>query len=416
MPLDVLRDSSGNEVEAFECVAAEYPTGFRVMHKQHDGTLIATIRPENLQFTLNKKQPHTIQYEYSHAQGVSPDFVGAYRTDFELWYYDTPIMAGMHTKAPQVVREEGFTTIAGQDWKHYLERRHYPFNYGTVINNFAEVNDYQEGGSPQGYAFYYTDTDVTVIAKKLLDVTLSRPYSLDLRYPTLTTALGIPASFGMPLADTQDILSYIDGLSDIDPGFDYEIDFYKELRFFSPRKYDTAVWDDPTLAVYEFSEAAGTLDYVTQGPTFVNDGPIATHWNAGAAGKTGTRVGASLGYEASQAVYRRLDGTADYGDVVNRTVALQRAMHDFSFALNPAHEIEMTVITNRINNFFVLFLPGYPIWLDAVLGSSGGSYSHRIQSAQELVMVDCKVTNEGECEATLGLNQIYEGTAGVNQG
>jgi hypothetical protein len=392
---------------------------WKIKHKLHDGTVLETIQPENLRFTLNKKDVHTIQYEISHSKYGHTgdvdihDFVGAYRTDFELIWHDdvgilgdNTILAGMHVPAVDVGREDGYTTLYGKDWKHYLSRRHYPFDP-------TSVNAYQVPGSATGYAREYAGVDVATIIKDLLDVTLGMPYSLDITYPTLTTTLGIPINFQLALADTTDILSFIDQFSNIDPGFDYEIDHFKELRLFTPKQFDLVGVTTGTTASkkaacsYVFD--ATNADLISEGPKFTNNGPLATHWFASGAGISDPNMKVALGAPTVEAVYRRLDGVQDYGDVKNSTVLRNLAMQDFSFALNPAHEITMTVDANRITDFFITFTPGTAIWLEADL------ISHQIDSAQEVVQMDVTVTNEGDIKCALGLNQIYAGTAGIDE-
>ncbi len=396
-----VQDAGALHAGPFTSLTVVGSDGFTVRHYlAQDGSLLDIVKPENLNFTLNKKSPHTINYEYSHQQGVYHDFVGAYRTDFELRWGTTTIMRGMHVPAPETAKGTGFSTIYGKDWSHYLEKRHYPFD---PLN----PNTYRVPGVPAGYAMYYGAVDAVVIIKSLLDTVLSMPYSLNMTYPTLTTHIGLPIDFQLALADTTDVLSFISSFSDIFPGFDYEVLHTKEFRIYSPHKYDPLVVGDSSKANYIFDSSNPEL--ITEGPRYINNGPAATHWLGVGSGIGATRLGSALGYVPAQQVYRRLDGTADYS-VVKKLSDLQlRAKSDFSFALNPQHEITFTVQAEHIANFWTLFTPGSAIWLDSELTS------HRIQSAQEIVQMDCTADNHGGCTVNFGLNQIYAGTAGVAQ-
>jgi hypothetical protein len=378
---------------------------FYVRHYDHSHSLIEGFRPENLHFTLNKKGIHTVQYERSHAAGVSHDFVGAYRTDFELDWEDpvtssmSPIVYGMHVPAPTTEKGSGFTTIYGKDWKHYLERRHYPFNP-------LSINQFDLHSPMAGYAIY-RNADVAAHIKDLLDQTLGMANSLAITYPTLTTNLGIPVDFQLAHADSTTILTFIDQLSGVDPGFDYDILTTKELRLYSPHKYNILVASNSAYANYIFDSSNANL--ITDGPTFANNGPLATHWLGLGSGVGDGKMGVALGYSASQAVYRRLDQVQDYSEVKKASDLRLRAMKDFSFALNPQHEITFSVQAEKIANFWVLFRPGEAIWLDSELTS------HQIQSGQEIVQMDCVADGSGGCTVSFGLNQIYTGTAGVDQ-
>jgi hypothetical protein len=386
---------------------------FKVNHRDHTGTLIQAFFPEDLRFTLNKKDVHTCQYARSHAAGdMVPsgglDAVGAYRTDFELIWFDpstlaeTIIMSGMHVPAPEVHKQDGFTTIYGKDWKHYLQRRHYPFDPSTPTA-------YNHGTPPLGYAIY-SNADVTVHVKNMLDTTLAMANSLALTYPTLGTAVGIPTNFQLAWADTTDILSLISGLSDVAPGFDYEILNTKEFRIYAPHKYDPASWNTPSVCNYTFDSTNQNL--ITSGPEYVNNGPQATHWfgYGSGIGQNSTQVGCVLGMPAAEAVYRRLDESQNYDQVKSKADIHLRSMKDFAWAANPAHDIRFSVQAEHIANFWTLFQPGYAIWLDNDLTS------HHIQSAQEIVQMDCQADGHGGCEVTFGLNELYDPTtAGVNE-
>lgn len=382
-------------------------TLWTINHKQHDGTLIHSIRPENLKFTLNKKPPHNISYEMSLSRPeVSPDFIGPYRTDFELKYGSTTIMAGMHTSVNLGINSD-VIEITGKDWWHYLELRHYPFDPNTPHPPAAwpgSTRDYVIG-SPAAGLVYETNADVAVVIKNLLDQTLGRPNSLAMTYPTLTTSLGIPSHFSLSAADTTMIAGHIDSLSEIDPGFVYECLYTKEIRLYSPQKYNTDVWDTPAHAIHIFDTDEGIIDL-----DYTNNGPAATHWLGTGGGTGDLRLGAAKGLPANQAVYRRIDGTEDYGDLPNRDIVVARTMSDLKVYAQPQHDIMLTVDPQFISNFWSIFTAGQAIWIDIDLDA------HHIDSAQEIMNMECEVSNEGDAKVVMGCDQIYDaGTAGVDQ-
>lgn len=367
-----------------------------------DNTLIGTFKPEALKFTLNDGEPHVISYDISLGNpGVFHDFVGPYRTTFELWRDTTQIMGGLHTLPLNITTKDQAAHISGKDWLHDLERRHFPFDardthaYDHVIN------------SPhvEGVTYQANQVDVALILKNILDKVYAMPYSLALTYPTLTTNLGIPINYQLALADDSDILSIVSGLSDNYPGFHFEVLNSKELRLYSPHKYDIAVANDQSLANHIYTDAAsGLLDV-----DFTNAGPEGTHIFGQGAGYGGSpKIGSTLGALANQGVYGRLDLSVDFGDIPSRALVESRTRARFGWGLQPVHEITIDVDPGAVgDSFWTLQRPGEAIWVNTDL------YAHYLDSPQEIVSVDVTVDEEGNESATMALNQIYIDNANV---
>lgn len=384
-------------------------TLWHVKHKEHDGTLIADIRPENLQFNLNRTPPHTIQYEMALSRPeVSHDFIGPYRTDFELWYGTNPIMGGPHTSL-NVQYGDDHCTIYGKDWFHLLERTQYPFDpRPSPPFTPSHVNDFVIGTPSQGLAFEIANGDVrSGILKPILDKALSRPYAPGIIYPTFSAGIGILDNFSLALGDTMTMAGLVDQMAQVDPGFVYEVLFGKELRIYSPHKYDEGVVTNPALANYVFD---GTNNAGIEELDFTNNGPLATHLFGQGPGIGQSNYGAALGYGPSQAVYRRLSDTVDFSERPNRNSVLKATRKTFSEMLNPNHEITFKMDPARVTNFWTLFQPGYALWFNLDL------IAHQLNSAQEIVQMNCSVSNEGDAIVDFGLEQIYAGTAGVQEG
>lgn len=407
-----IEDSAGNDAPAFSSL---FTSGFagtqlwHVKHKEHDGTLIADIRPENLDFTLNREPPHTIQYEMSLSRPeIYHDFIGPYRTDFELWYGDTLIMAGPHTSL-NVSLGDDHCTIYGKDWFHYLERRQYPFDpRPNPPFDPSHVNDFVIGSPAQGIAYEAAATDVATIIKNLLDIILARPHSMNITYPTLSTALGIPTNYSLALADTTYMADIIRSLSAIDPGFVYEIlPLGKELRLYSPYKYDIGVVSDPSLANYTFDSS--NEDAIEE-LEFTNNGPGATHLFGRGNGIGQVNYGSALGADANQTIYRRLDADVDLSEMRNRDEAIAATARNFKQIIDPQHEVTFKVNPDLITDFWTLIQPGYAIWFNIDL------IAHQLDSAQEIMNMHCTVSTEGDALVDFGLQQVYSGTIGVAEG
>lgn len=390
---------------------------WHVKHKLYEtGALIADLRPENLQFQLNREPPHTIQYELSLSRPeVEHDFVGPYRTFFELWHGNDGILAGPHTHM-DVGLEDDFCTVQGKDWFHLLERTQYPFDpRPDPPYTPSHVNDYVIGSPAQGFAYETASTDVTDVLAAIFDVAVGMiPKHFQFTYPTLAANLGIPVNFSLGLADSTSLADIIGQLADSYPGFVYEMLFERELRLYSPHKYN----EDAGNLALTIAQRKAACNYAIDSTNmqgveelhFANEGPAATHLFGKGPGLNQSNYGSALGYAPAQAIYGRLDDTVDFQEVPNRTEVISRNRKRFNAMVNPQHEITLKMNPDRIPNFWTLIQPGYALWLDVDL------IAHQIQSAQEIVNMNCSVTNEGDASVDFGLEQVYSGTTGVEEG
>src|SRR5215831_3228565 len=135
--------------------------------------LITTFTPENLSFTLNKAEngPHEITYEVSRSSGIAnPDFIGPYRTDFELWSPDsTPVlvMAGPHTLLNITSRQE-HAKCGGKDWTHLWEFEYWPFDPANWSSNRLGIPVTDSFHPPYGYSYHVTSREVMSIISDIL--------------------------------------------------------------------------------------------------------------------------------------------------------------------------------------------------------------------------------------------------------
>jgi hypothetical protein len=374
-----------------------------VEHLDHDGTVINTIAPENLQFTFNKKPPHTMQYDVSLARTdlITHDFIGAYRTNFHLVRGGQRIMGGLHTEM-SVGLNDDFCTIFGKDWYHYIERRQYPYD-----PRLGHRFDYQIGSPAMGIAYETNSADVTEIIWQLAQKIFGRPNSLDISFDYIHThPEGIVTSFSMALGDTSYFAQFIDTLSEVYPGFMYEVTQDKLFRIYSPSRYNPGVATDSSLAALTIDDAHSNaiIDL-----TFANRGPDATHLFGHGQGIGQNLIGSALGAPDNQAVYYRLDNDFDLG-TATQAAGNDRTKREFSRMLNPQHEVVLSVDPDKIADFWTTVHCGSAIWINKDL------VAHQIDSPQEVVQMDCTLSNEGDESVTFGLDQIYAGTVGVAEG
>lgn len=382
-----------------------------IRHFEHDGTLRDTFRPENPHWIMRLDEPSDIDYEVSLAMpSMRHGFVGPYRTDWQLEVDGNIVEAGLHTPYERSGESEA-KKIAGKSWLHYLERRHYPFD-PQAPNTFRHGLPTTTATYPQtGVAFSAYQQDAANIISDLLDITLARPNSLDIFFAAITT--GNVHNFRIDLGDTESIYDKIKGLSDEEPQFNFRITpDTRQFFIYSEHIYLDGAETDPTQNLWVFDDRDpdnGVLDI-----NFINDGPRYTHLIGYGAG-TASRLGVALGYPHNQAIYRRLDGTEDYGNVVNRTQLTNRAQRDLSFGLYPQHELTLTINPDAPRfegeDFWKWTFPGESIWIRWDLESAFINHGYVI------VEMDCTIDNEGNPTVQFGLNEINPlGRPGVRQG
>jgi hypothetical protein len=372
-----------------------------IVHLDHDEVEIDTFHPENLQFNLEKGEngPHTINYEISRsADNVAPLFVRPYVTDFELYRDTDLILAGMHTMF-SVNSDEEHCKIGGKGWLHYLERRFWPFD-----PNDPDAHKVKHTGSPtpddpgEGFAYKEFDLDPMQIIADILDEVLAEPESLAITY-SLTNIGETVDIYTIDLIDTENILSKIQSLAQRDPGdFDFWITNAKQFQRANPRIYDLAIVDDDTEAEHIFE--ASDLDTGLNNVRFTNTGPEQTRLYGQGVSQAIERV-SRREYIPGSEQFRLLEGHTSFGDVSDSTSVSRLTRKKMLFGLNPVHEITIEVVTEQISNFWTRFKPGIGIWLYADLEGWD------IQSAQEVVTMNCSIDNEGNELVTLKLNQIY---------
>lgn len=390
-----------------------------IIHRNHDGSSRGQTRPENLSFELNLNEPHTINYEVSFGDSITRpdadgDFVGPYRTDFELYYGGVMIMAGMHTEHACNSDDE-FASVSGKDWSHYLERRFWPFEpenpdkylLGRGAPPGQDPNNYPSNGKVYE-AWQY---DSALVVKDLLDMTLGRhpkstslaQYSLPITYSFAPT--GHLINFEMGDNDTEPILSKIQQISEEANGtFDWRMMPNKEFRIIAPHIYDAGAVDDPGKCLWILDASDPPEKNGLMRIDFRNSGPLYTHLIG--VGSNPQR-GYSLGYVPAHKVFRRLDGQESFGDIPNKTRLYNLSQHALSHDLNPAHDVRIVVMPDLIYDpetnigFWDVFRPGEAIWVRADLGS------HILDSAQRITKMTCNIDNEGNAEVEISLEQLY---------
>jgi len=391
-----------------------------------DGALIQTVRPENLHFILNLGVvgPSEIDYEISlsaldedgnpavRKNDDGESLIAADRTDFALRRSDIgdPILAGMHTMVPDGQAGDECMKVAGKDWLHYLERRHWPYDAALSYVNW-----------PDGFRFKVTAAEIGQIVKDILetvrDVSPNYPDPPDDDNPSYSLGFtvdvddtGKTINFEIPPFESSSIYELVQQLSQMDhpaPGSGGGFDFYM-----SPAKVFRLVYPElgnPAAPIYtlEVDVASELANMLETG--FTNTGPTATHVLGVGAGRATRQGGVNKHFRANSARYRRLDKIADFGDVKNLDLLESLTAAELSFEANPIHEIPITIDPNAKDADGADLFPGF--WSTARPGKYiAVTYDlgfHKIDSVQKIVSMDCTADNHGNETVVLGLNQHY---------
>lgn len=403
-----------------------------------------TVHPENLEFVLHDgREPHTISFDLSFSskntdgddavlRPVGPDFVpfiGPYRSGWILRYVsenygiDWQIASGVITST-HARSDDDAMSISGKSWLHILEKTQMPFNP-------AAPNDFRFSGSvgvtdfdpPFDVMYHVANQDIADIVLDIMEAVFTgvdpQQYRDSIGYNYVLT--GKLINYRIPLASTTNLLQMLLEFADTYPGFDIEMDdaiqTFSIVEPFGGVGTDTLASDD-TASVYKFD-----ADHEGVEIEFTNDGPDWTHL-LGVANGLQTHYGRALGDEDNQIEFGRLDDNVDFGDVNDQDRVNDMTRKEFVIGLHPVHKIELVVDVEVLQNndvdtfsaepggFWSLIRPNVPIW------TYHDFWYHILNSAQKVITMTCKVSNEGDCEVTFGLNQIYDTTvhAGDVQG
>jgi hypothetical protein len=374
-----------------------------VKHLEHDGTVLSTFKPENLTFSLEKGEngPHTVSYELSRGNdSVTPAFVGPYRTDFELYSDTDLIVAGMHTLF-NVESDQEHVKIGGKGWLHYLQKRYWPFdpNDPNAYRKKAGLAAPDDDDPPTGYAYAVTGIDSMDIIGDMLDMITADPNSLEITHSLVD--IGHDPVFSIDLIDTESIYDKIVTLSQEDPGeFDFWVTNAKVFQRAAPRLYSLDVVEDEEHADIEHIFDSEVLDSGLHSVGFTNTGPVATRLRGTGSSQSTTLASVREFFDGS-AEFRLLEDNISFGHVNTQSRVVTLTRKHMLFGVNPVHEITITVVSDRIANFWTRFKPGKAIWLKANLEG------WNIDSAQEIVTMTCNPDNAGNELVTMRLNQIY---------
>lgn len=272
--------------------------------------------------------------------GITRDQFAPYSANFELWRGSALITDGMLTSANLNFNRDT-VLIAGKDWKHYLQRRIYPFTPEDYITYNAQAKHSFFDQWPKKWPKKALPDDpeapAVPIKRIVRDILVSMRTGVPVDFSTpaaerqaLPAAPGTPnivwnidptggptARYKIYPGDQTTIYDHIQKLSELSEGFEWDITpLGREFRMWIPKKFTSNVpvyhWratDDETLG--SFTEFDWT-----------NDGPEGTYLLGLGSGRH--KIGATWTYRPSVDLYGRLDLVYDYGEMQDYATILSK--------------------------------------------------------------------------------------------
>lgn len=257
---------------------------WKIIHKDNVGNELGEVTPEAFRFGIFLSKPGFVNYEIdldNHMSGK--EFTSPFETDWELRRGNEVVkdLAGFHTEVQIADPEATFIQVAGQTWLHYFEHIFWPFN----------------PTDPLQYAYTAAATDLFTIVDAILDQVLAQSDALTFTYSFGTS--GQTANFKIDPGDQENILSKIDQLAKLDPGFDMYIAPTRVIQLFAPKK---GVDRDIT---FELNRNVELVNFTDKGSKSVIKG-------------FGSANSQRAGFVASTTGTRRYEEMKDYGEIASQ--------------------------------------------------------------------------------------------------
>lgn len=337
-----------------------------VIHSAVNGGNLGEHTPLNLEFGLRLSSITSITHDLpthhvihggSHHAKVEP-----YATDFLLKRDGVDMMGGLVVEADS---EEGDENVhfAGLDWRHYLERRTFPFdpdNFGQSLYSAVQV-------------------DMFTIVEEILEQVLGQANSLDLIFDNGTS--GVLINYRIEPGDSENMYEKMNILAEGEPGFDHEVTPDKRLIFYSPNKS------------VECSLILETGKNIRKA-RITNKGIGATRVVGLGAGSS--RRAASLKKNTDlEFKYRRHDVMEDFGDVVNQAHLSNLTQGHLDLMQKSQLALSVELAPGHADDF----------WTEAELGCMvpvrANTGYEQIDDVFRLIAIDGIVSNEGDETLTL---------------
>lgn len=338
-----------------------------IIHTAVGGGNLGEHDPINLEFGIRLSSigfvTHQLPAHHIYHGGSAHAQVEPYATDFILRRGNVDMMGGLVVEASSELGDE-MVNFAGLDWRHYLERRNYPF----------------DPANPTKYFYAAVQQDLFVITEQIITTTLAEPDSLQGLTMNNGTC-GVLINYRIEPGDGENMYDKLNSLAEGDPGFDHEISADKQLTFYAPRK------TGESAMILEEGKNVAKLGGA-------NKGPRGSHVLGQGAGSSRRLASLKVNTDISRK-YRRHDVIEDFGDITN-------AAHLDNLTQGYANDAAKTQ-----RDLIVKVAPGHAdeVWDEAPLGYlmqvRGSTGYEVVDDVFRLIAINGVVNNQGDEDLTL---------------
>jgi len=365
-----------------------------MIHRDENDNVTDEFKPLNCSFTKRYQDCGDIAYDLPLSYPrMRWSIVGPKRTSFELWndaYPDRPIISGIHSYI-NTKRGSELLHIQGKTWLWYFQNRHYPFNPQSP-NAFLAGS----AANDQGLA-YQEFGDPTDILQDIWTEIKTRPNGNKWGITIQGIPTGISTGYRVELGDTKSLFDMFQDLSQVEPGFIFYDNVAREVVIVSPHLYNDNALDGPATNIYSFDRNTPPVKWTDI--EFENNGPIGTHI-LGLGSGTSSRIGRAYGYGQSEEIFGRWDMTVDFSETMSTNKLVAQTQRAFSKGLYPQRNVPLTVRPEDIPGFWVLFEPGWSVWIHEDFESN------KAEGAYEIMEMAAHLTNEGDSLVDLTVNEL----------
>lgn len=341
-----------------------------IKHLNHNGDSFGETVGTNVNFSLQLNKPEILNYDIDLSYWLARrEFVEPDVTDFLFLYKDLPLFGGMHTEVDIDNVDENVLKVSAGGWLHYFENR-----FWSPTKPDGSEND----------PYSVTDYDVIIVAQQLLDAvsTDDSPQPFQLHHNNANS--GQVIDYDVEVGDTTAIFSKVEELSQMEPGFDYEITWDRWFKTYTPKR--------GRVRSYSFEQG------VNCGPLSYRNPGIGGNYFYGTASEFGTALTAVRPNPASFVTKRRKDITKDFGELGDGSQGLLDTLADGEAVrqLSPIIQLNLTWMgDSHISNIFESVSLG-----DTVLVKGDTGYE-RVDRWMRIVGIEGNPTNEGDERLTI---------------
>jgi hypothetical protein len=374
--------------------------------------------------------------------GIARDSIAPYRVVFELWRQSTGtgvcITDGMLTSINLNFNRDT-VLIAGKDWKHYLQRRIYPFSPEDYITYSLETKHRYWDKWPKkwhrpdltlpAHSITNPNPDLRLIVRDLLfsmkydtPVDTSTTQSERTTIENGGTALGVP-EITWNLSDTESrilgykiypgdqtsIYDHIQKLSEMKDGFEWDIlPVTKEFKMWAPAKYENNAWWSYWFAPSEFEVDGALTEF-----DWTNEGPNGTYLIGLGSGRH--KSGATWTTVKNRTEFGRYDKVYDYGEISGYDLILNKLKDQND--LWPQKKLQISLLNPEFlpTNFYTGGRPRSLIG-DTVRVTQDFAPLHEVNAYFQINAIKWSVDKSTNETVALELMQIYEPEDGSSGG